>query len=153
MLFYSDNFIFLHETNKYMGDLWLVTAVLFCLFFFFPLRISAINDLDNKHEKKDKYDLSYTLEGGIRQVWAEWKAKHMWSPGSSIPGGGDPRASSSSEETKSSLIRDGIETQSTNSNQLSAPSLHSRPRLPGAGITGLECKIDLRTTGSQSSVG
>lgn len=51
-----------------MGDLWLVTAVLFCLFFFFPLRISAINDLDNKHEKKDKYDLSYTLEGGIRQV-------------------------------------------------------------------------------------
>lgn len=68
-------------------------------------------------------------------------------------GGGDPRASSSSEETKSSLIRDGIETQSTNSNQLSAPSLHSRPRLPGAGITGLECKIDLRTTGSQSSVG
>lgn len=68
MLFYSDNFIFLYETNKYMGDLWLVTSVLFCLFFFFPLRISAINDLDNKHEKKDKYDLSYTLEGGIRQV-------------------------------------------------------------------------------------
>lgn len=60
--------------------------------------------------------------------------------------GEKPQLHQSSEETESSR-QEGIETQSTNSNQLSVHSIHSKLSLPGAGVTGLGCKIDFRITG------
>lgn len=66
------------------------------------------------------------------------------------PQGKSFRPHPASEETKPSPNLEGIETQATNSNQLSVHSIYSRLSLPGAGIIGLVCRIDFRTTESGS---
>lgn len=68
-------------------------------------------------------------------------------PGRNVPRG-ETSASLHPQRKQNPPEHEGIETQSTNSNQLSVHSIHSRFSLPGAGIMGLECKIDFRTPGS-----